>query len=125
MKFSKNELNDVKEILNGNQSESVKKMTKFLDEVLSDKDCDEEYDLINRDHYVASVLWQMEDIKAALEERGYATSDWNVEEIVGNINSEKMCDTEFGWEAIYQAIEQRSEYLELEEDQEDKEVMEN
>lgn len=42
-------------------------MNRFISELLNDADCDDEYDLINRDHYISYILWQRRDVEGHCE----------------------------------------------------------
>lgn len=81
------------------------KMKSFLQAVLNDKECENKYDLINKDHYFATILWQKEDIKVALEEEDMPNNDDMVEKILDHIGISEMENCEHGWDCITDAID--------------------
>ena len=62
MRFSKEELKNIiivleeSDILAENEDRAAQKMSQWLAAVVDDSDCDECYDLINKDHYVATTF---------------------------------------------------------------------
>lgn len=68
---------------------------------------DEQFlDLLNRDDYIATVLWSKEDIEAALEEKGYPVTKGNVNAVINSGMLKALGDcTDGDWEIIYQAID--------------------
>lgn len=99
MKFTKTEIEKaITELSNP-------KMKSFLQAVLNDKECENKYDLINKDHYFATILWQKEDIKVALEEEDMPNNDDMVEKILDHIGISEMENCEHGWDCITDAID--------------------
>lgn len=70
--------------------------------------------LINE--YITSIHWQYDDIKLALEEKGFESSEENVAIIVNHLGLEKYIQEkgiEAGWEVIYGVISENKHKLSL------------
>ena len=109
MRFSKEELKNIINILAENEDRAAQKMSHWLAEVINDSDCDESYDLINKDHYVATTLWTFESIKDALKEKGFRTTDENADLVYADLIPEAMEDYSARWEHIYATIDRLGE----------------
>ena len=115
MRFSKEELKNIiivleeSDILAENEDRAAQKMSQWLAAVVDDSDCDECYDLINKDHYVATTLWTFESIKDALKEKGFRTTDENADLVYADLIPEAMEDYSAGCEHIYATIDRLGE----------------
>lgn len=72
--------------------------------------------MINRDDYIASILWTEDDISTALENKGYKPSEENIEVIFNAPRFEKTLHENSiatGWETIEYVISDNSDNLEL------------
>lgn len=76
-----------------------------LQEIVDDPENGPDVSLIDRGHYFASILWQEEDIRSELRERGYECSKENVAEVLNYLDVEGMEDCGHGWGFIYEAID--------------------
>lgn len=112
MKFTNVELKAAMRALEESDNRAAQKMSQWLAEVVDDPECDGFYDLINRDHYVATILWNFNDIKEALKERGFCTTDENADLVYAELIPEVMEDCSAGWDHIYATID-RLEEMEL------------
>lgn len=75
-----------------------------LKEIVTDPEGSSEVDLIDRNKYFATILWQEEDIRSALEDRGIEPTDENIELVFDNLGISEMENCEYGWDCIYCAI---------------------
>ena len=67
-----------------------------------------EVEEVDNTPYFGVVRWQLDDIKAALADRGYPITQDNIDEIVTNcVNNHFFTDTmiEAGWDMIYATID--------------------
>ena len=72
--------------------------------------------MINRDDYIASILWTEDDISTALENKGYKPSEKNIEVILNAPRFEKTLHENSiatGWETVEYVISDNSDNLEL------------
>lgn len=83
----------------------------LMDIIEDDENQDSDIDLIDRNHYFASILWQEKDVRSELMERGYAPSDKNVSEVMSELDTDSMEDCSDAWEFIYKAIDDTSDRL--------------
>ena len=70
--------------------------------------------LINQ--HITSIHWMDEDIRIALEEKGFSTSEENVSKICNYLGLEKYLQEkgiEAGWDVIYNIISELKDELEL------------
>ena len=105
MKFKRIELEYIRKILEKyDYSNGVRKMNRFISELLNDADCDDEYDLINRDHYISYILWQRRDVEGALRNQNIAVTDENIQMVLDELYAEDMVSAQIGWDAINEAI---------------------
>ena len=58
------------------------------------------YNLINQKPYIASVLWDVDDIKEVLSEKGFTTTDENVAIVCRTGIVEALEDRLGGWDII-------------------------
>lgn len=61
--------------------------------------------IIDRDEYIATILWQKDDIRAALQEKGIEPSDGNVQAVLNDIMVGDLENCERGWGVIADGIE--------------------
>lgn len=94
MEFTKNELEDIVEVLANSGNESAIKMAHKLAEMMQNNSESNVYNLINHKPYIASVLWDVDDIKEVLSEKGFTTTDENVAIV------EALEDRLGGWDII-------------------------
>lgn len=70
--------------------------------------------LINQ--HITSIHWMDEDIRIALEEKGFSTSEENVSKICNYLGLEKYLQEkgiEAGWDVIYNIISELKDELEV------------
>lgn len=70
--------------------------------------------LINQ--HITSIHWTDEDIRIALEEKGFSTSEENVSKICNYLGLEKYLQEkgiEAGWDVIYNIISELKDELEV------------
>ena len=70
--------------------------------------------LINQ--HITSIHWMDEDIRIALEEKGFSTSEENVSKICNYLGIEKYLQEkgiEAGWDVIYNIISELKDELEV------------
>ena len=112
MKFTKNELLNAAEILFKSGNKDAKKMGYALADIMNDPDCGGEYDIINREHYFATVLWSLEDIKGGLISKGFSDDLENILKVRKQLSGGALEDCSDGWECIFQAIDRIESELE-------------
>ena len=114
MRFEKDELKEVIELLEKSNNPNARKMAIGLKEMVDDPEC---YDcnLINRNHYLATVLWRVEDVKKALKNNGFAGTEENVDTVCRDGLIKSLEDCSEGWDVIDFAICSLGDYLEREE----------
>ena len=100
MEFTKNELEDIVEVLANSGSESAIKMAHKLAEMMQNNSESNVYNLINHKPYIASVLWDVDDIKEVLSEKGFTTTDENVAIVCRTGIVEALEDRLGGWDII-------------------------
>ena len=61
--------------------------------------------LIDRNHYIATILWQRDDIREQLAQLCMPTSDAFVDEVLKELSITDMEDCENGWAYIKTAAE--------------------
>ncbi len=77
-----------------------------LEAFLEGRPDDQFLDLLNRDDYIATVLWSKADIETALEEKGYPVTEDNVNAVINSGMLKCLGDcTDGDWEVIYQTID--------------------
>jgi len=62
--------------------------------------------LIDRDSYIATVLWQEEDIKSVLEDRGFPTDEETVTEVLNHLSISQLEDCSDGFDVIHAAVDE-------------------
>lgn len=70
--------------------------------------------LINQ--HITSIHWMDEDIRIALEEKGFSTSEENVSKVCNYLGLEKYLQEkgiEAGWDVIYNIISELKDELEV------------
>ena len=70
--------------------------------------------LINQ--HITSIYWMDEDIRIALEEKGFSTSEENVSKVCNYLGLEKYLQEkgiEAGWDVIYNIISELKDELEV------------
>lgn len=108
MKFERTELEYIRKILEPYcYSDSIKKMNRFISELLNDADCNDEYDLINRSNYISShynsyILCLR--IKSVFSSHNIAATDENIQSVLSKLYAENMVDAHIGWDVIDDAI---------------------
>jgi hypothetical protein len=100
MEFTKNELEDIVEVLANSGNESAIKMAHKLAEMMQNDSESNVYNLINHKPYIASVLWDVDDIKEVLSEKGFTTTDENVSIVCRTGIVEALEDRLGGWDII-------------------------
>ena len=100
MEFTKNELEDIVEVLANSGNESAIKMAHKLAEMMQNDSESNVYNLINQKPYIASVLWDVDDIKEVLSEKGFTTTDENVAIVCRTGIVEALEDRLGGWDII-------------------------
>ena len=79
-------------------------LVKRLSEIAAGLGEHDEAVLIDRNQYFASILWQEEDVRSALEERGVDPTEENISLVLSDCDVSEMENCEHGWECIYAAI---------------------
>ena len=67
-----------------------------------------------RDNHITSIHWIEEDIRTALEEKGFDTSEENVNKVCSYLSLEKYLQEkgiEAGWDVIYNIISELKDEL--------------
>ena len=100
IEFTKNELEDIFEVLDNSGNESAIKMAHKLAEMMQNDSESNVYNLINQKPYIASVLWDVDDIKEVLSEKGFTTTDENVAIVCRTGIVEALEDRLGGWDII-------------------------
>ena len=98
--LQKNELEDIVEVLANSGNESAIKMAHKLAEMMQNDSESNVYNLINQKPYIASVLWDVDDIKEVLSEKGFTTTDENVAIVCRTGIVEALEDRLGGWDII-------------------------
>jgi hypothetical protein len=70
-----------------------------LEQLIAGKEDDQALDLIDRNDYIASVLWQREDIKVVLVDNEIDASEENVDKVIDKLG-EGLKDCSSGFEYI-------------------------
>lgn len=68
---------------------------------------DDEVNLIDKDSYIATILWTEEDIKDALKDLGYKATKKNINTVINNTRLTKTLEemsTATGWDVIQEII---------------------
>lgn len=76
------------------------KMAHKLAEMMQNNSESNVYSLINQKPYIASVLWDVDDIKEVLSEKGFATTDENVAIVCETDIVEALEDRLSSWNII-------------------------
>lgn len=106
MTVSKKEIEDALSILKANGgSAKAEKLCGALSYIIDGMGGREHADIIDRDAYIASVLWHRKDIEEALDERGLEPADENVGKAIGALDTGMLEDCSDGWDAIYDAVD--------------------
>ena len=105
MEFTKGELLNAAAVLLKSENKDAKKVGRELESMVNDPDCGGDYDIINREHYFATVLWSLDDIRVMLRSKGYADTRQNITKVGSQLDVGGMEDCSDGWEYISQAIE--------------------
>lgn len=100
MEFTKNELEDIVEVLANSGNKNAIKMAHKLAKMMQNNSESNVYSLINQKPYIASVLWDVDDIKEVLSEKGFATTDENVAIVCETDIVEALEDRLSGWDII-------------------------
>lgn len=98
MEFTKSELKNAVSVLLKSENEDANRVGYTLAKIMYDPECGGEYDLINRNHYIATILWQTEDVKGELEEQGFEGSDENAAIVINEGLHGSLEDCSSGWE---------------------------
>lgn len=85
-----------------NVCEALQKASEGLQKKNSDT-----VEAIDHNQFFARVIWQEEDIRTHLEDKGYEVSDENVNKVLQELDARRLVETmiEAGWEIIYEAVQ--------------------
>lgn len=67
-----------------------------------------------RDNHITSIHWMDEDIRTALEKKGFSTSEENINKVCNYLGLEKYLQEkgiEAGWDVIYNIISELKDEL--------------
>ena len=109
VEISCKELKRAISVLEKADSHGCEKIKKILKEIVKTS-IEENVNLIDRNQYFATILWQDDDIKTALEERDFSTLSENVERIKTN-SKKQLEDCSHGWDVIDVVIDMEARYL--------------
>lgn len=100
MNFTKNELTEAVMCLTkeGNNTPATLKLAQALDKMLQE---DNEYNLINKSHYFATVLWQRQDIEDSLKEDGFPATKENINKVLHELSISQLESCSDGFEHIH------------------------
>ena len=92
--------NDIKKIIKiimDSNSNNKEEFTQKLASLISANNYDE---IINRNNYVASILWTEGDLKTALSNNGIKVTDENIEELISNMGNFEDREIECGYSIL-------------------------
>lgn len=75
-----------------------------LHQMIADRSDNDFVNLIDRERYFASILWQEEDIKEALLQHCIEPTPENVAKVLSVLDIKEMENCEHGWEVIEAAL---------------------
>lgn len=108
MKISKKQLLSALSILEEhdtkNKAGAVRRALKKICKDMDRDDRDDTADLIDRNAYIATILWQEDDIKEALWEHDIKPSRSIIDEVVCKLDTDEMENCEHGWDVINDTI---------------------
>lgn len=84
---------------------NVKTVVMELHQMIADRSDNDFVNLIDREQYFASILWQEEDIKEALLQHCIEPTSENVEKVLSVLDIKEMENCEHGWEVIETALQ--------------------